>query len=192
MAVAACSHCSRGDVEVQAILGADEVTGDELASGPQLQRAAQAEFPNDSSWFVTRFLSVLDLGTQEGRAIGSCTSFGFLRDSAHRVRCRPREPVGGKSGRQCSHRTLYALQPTAVQGAIPAPRGRGLMRRLRSVVTGASATMHTNFRSICFVKEHPPDSPMRAPILTPTPCRKPGTRTPASEASRLFVSSIAL
>ena len=72
---------------------------------------------------------------------------------------------------------LCGPQPTVVHGAGPAPRGHGLMRRLRSVEADASATMHTNFRSVCSVTDHPKKSPRWAPILTPARCHKRGTKT---------------
>ena len=54
---------------------------------------------------------------------------------------------------------LCGREPTVVHGADPAPRRRGLMRKLRWVEAGPLAIMHTNFRSACSVKEHPLDSP---------------------------------
>ena len=72
----------------------------------------------------------------------------------------------------CAHvRTLCGPQPTAAHGADPAPRGHGLVRRLRSEETAALATMHTNFRSVCSAKGHPRDSPKWAPITTPARCQ---------------------
>ena len=63
--------------------------------------------------------------------------------------------------RICRHRKIQASvhllplsepPPTAVHGAVRAPRGHGLKRRSRSVEAEASATMRASFRSVCSVK----------------------------------------
>ena len=54
---------------------------------------------------------------------------------------------------------LHGPQPTMAHGADPAPRGHGLMRKLRSVAAEVLAMMHINSRSDCVVKEHRLGSP---------------------------------
>ena len=50
-------------------------------------------------------------------------------------------------------RTCFSVVlPTEAHGADPAPRGHGLTRKPRSVEAEASAMMHTNFESACFVR----------------------------------------
>ena len=48
------------------------------------------------------------------------------------------------------------------------------------------AMMHTNFRSACSVKGHPPDSPKWEPTLTLARCHKRGTNTPNFRSEKLI------
>ena len=71
---------------------------------------------------------------------------------------------------------LSVLSPTAVHGARPVPRARGLTRRPPSVDAETSATTRASFRSVCSATVHQGDWPKWVPTPIPARCRRRGTK----------------